>query len=47
MCEKHIEESLKWDLPLSMKKLRPLVMKSNSDLTKEEKWQELLHPSSR
>ena len=40
MCYLHKEKKLKWELPLSLCKLRPLIMNNNKDLTEEEKWQE-------
>ena len=38
-CKKHKNNKLKWDLPLTLPKLRPRVMKSDKDLSEEEKWQ--------
>lgn len=37
-CKKHIKCKPKVNFPLSIAKLRPLLMKSDEDLTKEEEW---------
>ena len=38
-CEKHKKQKIKWKLPLTLPKLRPLIMKSDKDLSDDEKWQ--------
>lgn len=38
-CDKHKNNKIKWDIPLNLPKLRPLVMKSDTDLNEDEMWQ--------
>lgn len=38
-CPKHKNKKLNWEIPLSLIKLRPLVMKNNSELSVDEQWQ--------
>jgi putative transposase len=38
-CDKHKKQKLKWKLPLTLPTLRPMVMKSDKDLTENELWQ--------
>ena len=38
-CDKHKQTKIKWDLPLSLPTLRPLVMKNDDDLNEDEQWQ--------
>lgn len=38
-CDKHKNNKIKWTLPLTLPTLRPLVMKSDKDLSEDESWQ--------
>lgn len=39
LCDKHKNKKIKWKLPLTLPKLRPMVMKSDKDLNDNELWQ--------